>query len=145
MGSFALAQFNNLGNTIMLGAVGFWFYEAGSFRWEAFAWFGVLGVMNYSINRWVFYTGMNIVGPSRHITITSNGSASQPHSGRHLPGRRTRPVGYARHGSRRLWHRRRELRALGRKVVPRRHRLVAHEHAHAGRKRLHAQAGNVRT
>lgn len=71
MGSFALAQFNNLGNTVMLGAIGFWLYVPGSFRWEAFAWFSVLGVMNYSINRWVFYTGMNIVGPSRHITITS--------------------------------------------------------------------------
>ncbi|MCE2452736.1 MAG: DMT family transporter, partial [Nitrospinae bacterium] len=71
MGSFALAQFNNLGNTLMLGVVGYWMYEPGSFRWEAFAWFGVLGVMNYSINRWVFYTGMNIVGPARHITITS--------------------------------------------------------------------------
>ena len=71
MGSFALAQFNNLGNTIMLGAIGFWMYEPGSFRWEAFAWFSILGVMNYSINRWIFYTGMNVVGPSRHITITS--------------------------------------------------------------------------
>ena len=71
MGSFALAQFNNLGNTVMLGAIGFWLYEPGSFRWEAFAWFSVLGVLNYSINRWIFYTGMNVVGPSRHITITS--------------------------------------------------------------------------
>ena len=71
MGSFALAQFNNLGNVLMLGVIGFWMYEPGSFRWEAFVWFSVLGVMNYSINRWVFYTGMNVVGPSRHITITS--------------------------------------------------------------------------
>ena len=71
MGSFALAQVNNLGNSLMLGAIGFWMYEPGSFRWEAFAWFSVLGVVNYSINRWVFYTGMNAIGPSRHITITS--------------------------------------------------------------------------
>ena len=71
MGSFALAQVNNLGNSVMLGAIGFWMYEPGSFRWEAFAWFSVLGVVNYSINRWVFYTGMNAIGPSRHITITS--------------------------------------------------------------------------
>ncbi len=71
MGSFALAQFNNFGNALLLGAIGWWMYEPGSFRWEAFVWFSVLGVMNYSINRWVFYTGMNAVGPSRHITITS--------------------------------------------------------------------------
>ncbi len=71
MGSFALAQFNNVGNALMLGAIGLWMYEPGSFRWEAFVWFGALGVTNYSVNRWVFYTGMNAVGPSRHITITS--------------------------------------------------------------------------
>ncbi len=71
MGSFALVQFNNVGNAVMLGAIGFWMYAPGSFRWEAFAWFSALGVMNYSINRWVFYTGMKMVGPSRHITITS--------------------------------------------------------------------------
>lgn len=70
MGSFALVQWNNIGNALMLGAIGFWMYAPGAFRWEAFAWFSVLGVMNYSINRWVFYTGMNAVGPSRHITIT---------------------------------------------------------------------------
>ncbi len=73
MGSFALVQWNNIGNALMLGAIGFWMYAPGSFRWEAFAWFSVLGVMNYSINRWVFYTGMNAVGPSRHITITGMG------------------------------------------------------------------------
>lgn len=71
MGSFALVQFNNVGNALTLGAVGLWMHEPGTFRWEAFAWFSALGVMNYSVNRWVFYTGMNAVGPSRHITITS--------------------------------------------------------------------------
>ena len=143
MGSFALAQFNNLGNTLMLGVIGFWLYEPGSFRWEAFAWFGVLGVMNYSINRWVFYTGMNIVGPARHITITS----MVP-----LPSLFLAVIFLGEEPG--LWVLFGTLLVVlgiaavsyepsGGRVVPRRHRLVAHEHAHAGGQRVHAKTGNV--
>ncbi|MBM32296.1 MAG: hypothetical protein CL764_05495 [Chloroflexi bacterium] len=71
MGAFALAQINNLGNVLILGGVGLYFLDWELLRWEAFFWFGLLGIINYSINRWVFYTGMSTVGPSRHVTIVS--------------------------------------------------------------------------
>ncbi|MFL2932026.1 MAG: DMT family transporter [bacterium] len=71
MGSFALAQINNIGNVLVLGGVGLYFLDWELLRWEAFFWFGLLGIVNYSINRWVFYTGMSTVGPSRHVTIVS--------------------------------------------------------------------------
>jgi len=71
MGSFALAQVANIGNAVILGAYGLWIFEISIFRWEAFAWFAVLGVLNFCVNRWVFYTGMCSMGPSRHMTITS--------------------------------------------------------------------------
>ena len=71
MGSFALAQINNIGNVLILGGVGLYFLDWELLRWEAFFWFGLLGIVNYSINRWVFYTGMSTVGPSRHVTIVS--------------------------------------------------------------------------
>ncbi len=71
MGAFALAQINNIGNVLVLGGVGLYFLDWELLRWEAFFWFGLLGIINYSINRWVFYTGMSTVGPSRHVTIVS--------------------------------------------------------------------------
>ncbi len=71
MGSFALVQLNNIGNIVLLGAIGMWSFAPSEFRWEAFAWFAILGVFNYSINRWIFYTGLNAMGPSRHIAIVS--------------------------------------------------------------------------
>lgn len=71
IGSFALAQAANFGNFVVLGSYGLWVFDISIFRWEAFAWFAVLGVVNFSINRWIFYTGMRAMGPSRHITITS--------------------------------------------------------------------------
>lgn len=71
IGSFALAQCANLGNVLVLGVYGLWVLDISIFRWEAFAWFAVLGVLNFCINRWIFYTGMRVMGPSRHITITS--------------------------------------------------------------------------
>jgi len=69
MGSFALAQVTNLGNVTLLGAYGLWGFDSGRLRWEALAWFAALGVLNFSINRWVFYTGMSAMGPSRHIAV----------------------------------------------------------------------------
>ncbi|MAE06936.1 MAG: DMT family transporter [Nitrospinota bacterium] len=71
MGSFALVQLNNVGNVVLLGAIGLWRFDSEGFRWEAFAWFALLGVINFSLNRWIFYTGLNVMGPSRHITIGS--------------------------------------------------------------------------
>ena len=71
MGSFALAQINNIGNVLILGGVGLYFLDWELLRWEAFFWCGLLGIVYYSINRWVFYTGMSTVGPSRHVTIVS--------------------------------------------------------------------------
>ena len=71
MGSFALAQAANLGNALILGFIGFWIFDITIFRWEALAWFGVLGISNYCINRWISFTGMRAMGPSRHVTITS--------------------------------------------------------------------------
>lgn len=71
VGSFALAQVANAGNALFLGVYGLWVFDISIFRWEAFAWFGVLGVSNFCINRWVYYTGMRVMGPSRHVTITS--------------------------------------------------------------------------
>lgn len=71
VGSFTLAQIANMGNAVMLGFYGLYVFEISMFRWEAFAWFGVLGVTNFCINRWFFYTGMRAMGPSRHITIAS--------------------------------------------------------------------------
>ncbi len=71
VGSFVLAQVANLGNAIILGIYAYWVFDFSIFRWEAFAWFGVLGISNFCINRWFFYTGMRAMGPSRHITITS--------------------------------------------------------------------------
>ncbi len=71
IGSFALAQVVNLGNVLVLGTYGLWIFDISIFRWEAFAWFAALGVFNFCINRWIFYTGMRTMGPSRHITITS--------------------------------------------------------------------------
>ena len=71
IGSFALAQVANLGNVLVLGTYGLWIFDVSIFRWEAFAWFAALGVFNFCINRWIFYTGMRTMGPSRHITITS--------------------------------------------------------------------------
>jgi drug/metabolite transporter (DMT)-like permease len=71
IGSFALVQCANLGNILVLGVYGLWIFDISIFRWEAFAWFAILGVVNFCINRWIFYTGMRVMGPSRHITITS--------------------------------------------------------------------------
>ena len=71
VGSFALAQVANAGNALLLGVYGLWVFDISIFRWEAFAWFGVLGVSNFCINRWVYYTGMRAMGPSRHVTIAS--------------------------------------------------------------------------
>ncbi|MDP6277733.1 MAG: hypothetical protein QGI11_04365, partial [Nitrospinota bacterium] len=44
MGSFALVQLNNVGNVVLLGAIGLWRFDSEGFRWEAFAWFALLGV-----------------------------------------------------------------------------------------------------
>lgn len=71
MGSMALAQTTNLGNALLLGVYGFWVTDFSIWRWEGFAWFAVLGVFNFSLNRWMFLNGMRAMGPSRHITITS--------------------------------------------------------------------------
>jgi drug/metabolite transporter (DMT)-like permease len=71
LGTFTLAQIANMGNAVMLGIYGLFVFDISIFRWEAFAWFGVLGVTNFCINRWFFYTGMRAMGPSRHITIAS--------------------------------------------------------------------------
>ena len=71
VGSFTLAQIANIGNAVFLGIYGLWIFDISIFRWEAFAWFGVLGVTNFCMNRWVFYNGMKAMGPSRHVTITS--------------------------------------------------------------------------
>lgn len=71
VGSMALAQVANLGNALVLGAYGLWVTDVSIWRWEAFAWFGALGVLNFNLNRWMFLNGMRAMGPSRHITITS--------------------------------------------------------------------------
>jgi drug/metabolite transporter (DMT)-like permease len=71
VGSFTLAQMANMGNAVILGVYGLWVFDISIFQWEAFAWFGVLGVSNFCINRWIFYNGMRAMGPSRHVTITS--------------------------------------------------------------------------
>ncbi len=71
MGTMALAQITNLGNALVLGVYGLWITDFSIWRWEGFAWFAVLGVFNFSLNRWMFLNGMRAMGPSRHITITS--------------------------------------------------------------------------
>lgn len=71
VGSFTLTQIANMGNVVILGIYGIWAFNISIFRWEAFAWFGALGVCNFCINRWIFYNGMKAMGPSRHVTIAS--------------------------------------------------------------------------
>ncbi len=71
MGTMALALITNLGNALLLGAYGLWVMDYSIWRWEGFAWFAVIGVSNFGLNRWMFLNGMRAMGPSRHITITS--------------------------------------------------------------------------
>ena len=109
MGSFALAQVNNLGNSVMLGAIGFWMLRAGEFS------LGGVRLVQRSGRGELQHQPLGVLHRhERHRPVSphyhhEHGSASQLVSGGHFSGRRAGAMGIGRNGSRRSGRSGREL------------------------------------
>ena len=71
MGVLAASILTNAINVVVLGILGFIFYEEGQASLEGMAWFTLLGITAYSYGRVVFYKGILTIGPPRMTTIMS--------------------------------------------------------------------------
>lgn len=69
MGVLAASILTNAINVVVLGILGFIFYEEGQASLEGMAWFTLLGFTAYSYGRFVYYKGIFTIGPPRMTTI----------------------------------------------------------------------------
>lgn len=69
MGVLAASTLTNGINVVVLGVLGFFFYEEGQASLEGLAWFTLLGFTAYSFGRFVYYKGLFTIGPPRMTTI----------------------------------------------------------------------------
>jgi drug/metabolite transporter (DMT)-like permease len=69
MGVLAASVLTNGINVVVLGILGFIFYEEGQASLEGMAWFTLLGFTAYSFGRFVYYKGLFTIGPPRMTTI----------------------------------------------------------------------------
>ncbi len=71
MGVLAASVLTNSINVVVLGILGFIFYEEGQASMEGMAWFTLLGFTAYSYGRFVYYKGILTIGPPRMTTVMS--------------------------------------------------------------------------
>ncbi len=69
MGVLAASVLTNAINVVVLGALGYFFYEKGQASLEGIAWFSLLGITAYSFGRFVYYKALFTIGPPRLTTI----------------------------------------------------------------------------
>jgi S-adenosylmethionine uptake transporter len=71
MGVLAAALLTNVVNVVVLGVLGFFFYEEGQASLEGMAWFALLGITAYSFGRFVYYKALFTIGPPRLTTLST--------------------------------------------------------------------------
>ena len=71
IGHLAATILTNVVNFVILFTLGIITYESGQISLKGLLWFGLLGVLAYSLGRYVFYRSLWSLGPPRLTTIVS--------------------------------------------------------------------------